>query len=118
MTILIAERDGLVGDAAHERLAAAGFQVIGPIVSGADAREIAAASRLNGAVCTLQLQDGRTDGLLEFLLLRDVPIIVTTGFDRSEYPACINRVTLLKKPYDLEDLASLAIRFFRSCRRE
>lgn len=113
MTLLIAERDWLVGDAAHERLTAAGFTVIGPISSGADAKKIAAESQLEGAVCTLQLDDGRSDGLLEFLLIRGVPVILTTGFDHSEYPACIASVTLLKKPYDLEDLGDLATRLFR-----
>lgn len=116
MRVFLAERDVPIGAVVFEHLTRAGFLITGPIENVTEATRLAQSEAWDGAVCGLNLIGGRTDRILENLLKRQVPVIMTTAVAPAAYPDCAAEMVILEKPYDLLELVDWAERHFLKAR--
>lgn len=113
MRVLVCEQDPLIGTAAVEALEAAGFDVVGPVDTLDAARGHALHEPLHGAICSLNLIGGSTGEIIDILLDRELPVIVTTAVSASGWPVRVAELTVFEKPYDVVELVMAAETLFR-----
>jgi DNA-binding NtrC family response regulator len=102
---LIAEDQALIAMALEATLEDAGIRVAGPFASSRNALAWMARQTPVLAIIDCKLQDGPCTALVNALLARDVPIIVTSGLPQGpETPRERDGLTWLEKPIDRADL--------------
>ncbi len=98
--ILVVEDEYYVARELHLGLVAAGASVIGPASSLDIALDlIKASSTIDAAVLDINLSGEMVFPAADLLLERGVPIIFSTGYDRSAIPARFNHVPRCEKPF-------------------
>ena len=104
--VLLIEDEPIIGYEIESALSDAGYRVIGPIRSLSSANSVVSQPGIAVAIVDLLLTDGASDALVEDLLARDIPVIVTSGL--SEQPSLTQRCAgWLVKPYDSQRLTKL-----------
>jgi CheY-like chemotaxis protein len=104
--ILIVEDDCVTAMDLAETLAAAGAQIIGPAGTIDSAFELLRRGpQLDIAVLDVELEGVDVFGVADELVKRDVPIVFTTGYERSEIPARFNRARHCEKPIGIAAIA-------------
>jgi DNA-binding response OmpR family regulator len=117
LRVLVAEDEALVSMLIEVELADAGFQVIGPFATCADASVWLASDTPDIALLDHALRDGPcTDVALE-LRRRGVPFIALTGANLDELPDAFRGAPYLEKPVGTVDLPKLLTRVIRSARQ-
>lgn len=97
--ILVVEDDYMIAFEVTELLSEAGAETLGPVSSLAEALAlIVAADRINAALLDVSLHGVKVWPLVDALLERNVPIVLTTGYDVSAIPQVYAVLPRCQKP--------------------
>ena len=107
--ILIVEDRAVVGAAISDALTDAGYRVVGPVGSTADALAAIADNRIDAALLDIHLGgDNRVFEVAEVLMALRVPFSFLSGVSRGLLPPKFSGRPFLEKPFQAaEVLASL-----------
>ncbi|MBW6400944.1 response regulator [Roseomonas sp. HJA6] len=108
--ILVVEDEALVAMLVEDALEDAGFGVIGPVRSVAQALEVLEAERPDAAVLDLNLAGENSVSVADALVALGIPFVVATGYGAAGLPAGHRGVPVLPKPYDPADLTAVLAR--------
>jgi len=98
--ILLVEDEYLVGEDLRYIIEQAGFQVIGPFDTSEAALGAMDSGTLDGAVLDVRLHDNSTSvAVARELLLRGLPFLVLTAYERQIVPPEMRKAPYLAKPY-------------------
>ena len=104
--ILVVEDEALVAMLVEDALLDAGFEVLGPARSVAEAMALLAAERPSAAVLDLNLGGETSLRVADELAARGIPFIVATGYGAAGLPPSHGKAPVLAKPYDPADLTA------------
>jgi CheY-like chemotaxis protein len=96
--ILIVEDSMLVAMEAEALLLECGCTIVGPAATVARGLAAVRETELDGALLDINLGDERVWPVAELLEQRQVPFLLTTGYDISEVPPRFRECPLLSKP--------------------
>jgi CheY-like chemotaxis protein len=102
--ILVVEDEALVAMLVEDALVDAGFAVLGPARSVAQALEMLTAETPDAAVLDLNLGGENSLSVADALAARGIPFLVATGYGAAGLPAHLRHIPVLPKPYDPADL--------------
>jgi CheY-like chemotaxis protein len=105
--ILVVEDEALVAMLVEDALQDAGFGLIGPARSVAQAIALLAAETPSAAVLDLNLAGESSATVADALAARGIPFVVTTGYGASGLPPGHRGVPVLPKPYDPAELTAV-----------
>lgn len=108
--VLVAEDEAVVSMMIEVELAEAGFQVIGPFATCADASAWLISDTPDIALLDHTLQDGPCTDVAVELRRRGIPFIALTGSDLDELPEVFRNAPYLEKPVGDFDLPKLIAR--------
>ncbi len=108
--ILVVEDEALVAMLVEDALEDAGFGVIGPVRSVAQALEALEMEAPDAAVLDLNLAGENSVAVADALVARGIPFVVATGYGAAGLPATHRQALVLPKPYDPADLTALLAR--------
>src|SRR5215475_11876090 len=97
--ILVIEDDPLLAMDVETCLVAAGYCVIGPVATTADAFRLIQRRRLDLVVLDLNLGSEMAFALPDFLAERQIPFIILTGHSPTMVPSGHKNRPFLQKPY-------------------
>ncbi len=106
LSVLVVEDEALIGLELEQSLSARGIVVIGPCATIAEALDRIAEHRPDAALLDLNLGGEMSFAVAEALLaLGGVRIVFCTGYDGDRpLPPGLTDVTVLRKPFDLEEV--------------
>jgi DNA-binding response OmpR family regulator len=102
--ILVVEDEALVAMLVEDALLDAGFTVVGPARTVAQALEMLKADPPDAAVLDLNLAGENSLSVAEALSARGIPFLVATGYGVAGLPQHLRHIPVLPKPYDPADL--------------
>jgi DNA-binding response OmpR family regulator len=102
--ILVVEDEALVAMLVEDALVDAGFTVLGPARTVAQALAMLKADPPDAAVLDLNLGGENSLSVAEALSARGIPFLVATGYGAAGLPAHLRHIPVLPKPYDPADL--------------
>lgn len=105
--ILVVEDEALVAMLIEDALQDAGFGLIGPARSVAQAIALIVAEAPAAAVLDLNLAGESSAAVADALAARGIPFVVTTGYGAAGLPPGHRDVPVLPKPYDPADLTTI-----------
>jgi CheY-like chemotaxis protein len=104
--ILIVEDDCITAMDLAETLSAAGAQVVGPAGTIGTALELLRRQQqLDIALLDVEVEGAHVFDVADELLKLEVPIVFTTGYERSEIPARFSSVRHCEKPISIAAIA-------------
>jgi CheY-like chemotaxis protein len=104
--LLIVEDNYLIASELTEALTGDGARVIGPTGSVRAALELIEASEhIDIALLDVRLRNETSFAVADALIARNVPIVFTTGYDKSSLPARFEHVSRCEKPATMTDIA-------------
>ena len=105
-SILIVEDDCVTAMDLAETLAEAGAQIVGPAGTVEGALELLSRRpRLDIALLDVEVEGSFVFDVADELVKREVPIIFTTGYERSEIPPRFHTVRHCEKPVGIAAIA-------------
>jgi CheY-like chemotaxis protein len=105
-SIFIVEDDCVTAMDLAETLSAAGAQVVGPAGTIANAFELLSRRpQLDIALLDIEVEGAFVFDLADELVKRAVPIVFTTGYERSEIPARFHGARHCEKPVGIAAIA-------------
>jgi PAS domain S-box-containing protein len=104
--ILVVEDEPLVGMEIADALTEAGFTVLGPVSSNADALALVAVSGCDGAVLDVNLGRETSEPLAIKFRAEGVPFITLTGYAPDQTPESYQHAPVLTKPILTEILVA------------
>lgn len=105
--VLLVEDEFLLALDLAQQLEAAGFEVIGPAATVAEARQALQNDGCNAAVLDVNLGRGETsEPIAHDLIGLGVPIVVVSGYARSQHPAVFQGYPMLVKPVRINTLVA------------
>lgn len=105
--ILVIEDEALVAMLVEDALIDAGFSVIGPARSVAEAMSLLAREEPAAVVLDLNLGGETSLSVADALVARGIPFVVATGYGAAGLPESHRHVPVLPKPYDPADLMAV-----------
>jgi CheY-like chemotaxis protein len=105
--ILVVEDEALVAMLVEDALEDAGFGIIGPVRSVAQALEVLETESPDAAVLDLNLAGENSVAVADALVARGIPFVVATGYGAAGLPASHRNALVLPKPYDPADLTAM-----------
>ncbi|TIQ36258.1 MAG: response regulator [Mesorhizobium sp.] len=111
LNILVVEDEFLVALELEEAVAQMGALVT-TVGSRAEALDVLANGRPDGAILDVQLGDGTSYDVADQLVALDVPFVFTTGFDRAILPPHLRDCPRLSKPFAPAHLQRLVTHVF------
>jgi len=108
--ILVVEDEALVAMLVEDALVEAGYEVIGPARSVAQAMKLLEGETPAAAVLDLNLAGETSTPVADALARRGVPFVVATGYGVAGVPAAHRAAPVLPKPYDPADLTATIAR--------
>lgn len=105
--ILVVEDEALVAMLVEDALLEAGFEVIGPARSVAQALDLLTGDAPSAAVLDLNLAGESSVAVADALSEAGIPFVVATGYGAAGLPASHKTVPVLPKPYDPADLTTI-----------
>jgi CheY-like chemotaxis protein len=107
--ILVVEDGDLVACAMAASLTDAGWIVIGPAATVAEAKQLIEEARFDGALLDANLPGEAVDEVAAILARRSVPFAFVTGCAREDLPAGFRSAPVLAKPFREKDLIATVI---------
>lgn len=107
MRVLVAEDQALVAMLAEDELVRAGFAIVGPFATCAEATGWLAADTPDLAVLDFELRDGPCTDVARELNRRGVPFVVLSGGRQEALPEPFRRAPWLAKPNSMEELPAI-----------
>lgn len=105
-SILIVEDDCITAMDLAETLSAAGAQIIGPAGTIRSALELLRPDpRVDIALLDIEVEGTFVFDVADELVKRDIPIVFTTGYERSELPARFRATRHCEKPIGIAAIA-------------
>ncbi len=108
--ILVVEDEALVAMLVEDALLDAGFSVIGPAATVAEALRCLAAQRPDAVVLDLNLAGETSAPVADALAARGIPYVIATGYGVAGLPPGHKQAIVLAKPYDPLELTALLTR--------
>lgn len=107
--VLLVEDEHIVAAALSRGLRVCGAEVVGPAATVANALAlIEATPAIDGALVDINLRGVQAYDVVDALIARRVPIVLTTGYETSVVPNRYRDVPVLQKPFDpAEAMAAL-----------
>jgi DNA-binding NtrC family response regulator len=106
MRVLLVEDSWQLGMALKSLLRSLDAEVDGPVATTKDAEHLISEHIPDAAVVDINLRQGeRSYGLIDGLIGRDVPVIVTSGY--SDLPMVPAKAHILEKPISEEKLIAI-----------
>jgi CheY-like chemotaxis protein len=107
--VLLVEDEHIVAAALSRGLRVCGAEVIGPAATVPNALAlIEATPAIDGALVDINLRGVKAYDVVDALIARRVPTVLTTGYETSVVPSRYRDVPVLQKPFDPADaLAAL-----------
>jgi DNA-binding response OmpR family regulator len=112
--ILVVEDEALVAMLVEDALNDAGFAVIGPAATVAEAMSLLEAERPDAVVLDLNLAGVTSTPIADLLAARRIPYVIATGYGASGLPPGHQDAMVLAKPYDPADLTAMLDRMCRA----
>ncbi|MQP66115.1 response regulator [Niveispirillum sp. SYP-B3756] len=106
--ILIVEDEFLIAIHAAEVMEGLGFSVVGPVATIEQALELMREGAFDGAILDVNLSGTLIFPVAEALAERDIPFILTSGYEATGLPDRWRDRPHLRKPVIERDLARLA----------
>ncbi len=97
--ILVIEDEFFVAAHIEHVLHDEGVEVVGPVGSLAEARQLARAEDLDGALLDVNIDGGRIDDVAEILAQRKVPFVFVTAYGRDSLPPGQRNAVVVDKPF-------------------
>jgi CheY-like chemotaxis protein len=91
----------------EDALLDAGFGVMGPAATVAEAMSLLAAARPDAVVLDLNLAGETSAPVADALVARGIPFVIATGYGAAGLPPGHHDATVLAKPYDPAELTSV-----------
>ncbi|WP_119458706.1 response regulator [Rhodospirillaceae bacterium SYSU D60014] len=113
LRILVVEDEYFVALEVKEIVRELGAEVVGPIGRLEPARDVARRETFDGAILDVKLDGEVIYPLADELLVRGVPLILTTGYDAASLPETYRRLPQLRKPLENQALQRMAESTFR-----
>lgn len=111
--ILVAEDESLIAMQLEDVLRDLGFDVVGPVSTVKDVVSCVEAEELGGALLDVNLRGEAVLGVLPRLKDRDLPFIITSGYDAASlFPPEFQDVPRVAKPFDEDELRRLCVKMF------
>jgi CheY-like chemotaxis protein len=102
--VLLVEDEYIVASALARGLRVYGAEVVGPAATVANALAlIEAHSTLDGALVDINLRGIPAYDVVDALISRRVPTVLTTGYESSVVPPRYRGLVVLQKPFDPRD---------------
>ncbi len=114
--ILVVEDEFLIAIHVADMMADLGFAVAGPVGNVDQALALTCEDHIDGAILDVNLSGQLVFPLAQALADRDIPFILTSGYDTSGLPVEWRNRPHLRKPVVESDLARLAVATFRGGR--
>lgn len=102
--ILVVEDEAIVGMLIEDTLSDAGFKVLGPAATVADAMALLDADRPAGAVLDINLGGETSTPVADRLAADGIPFLICSGYGASGVPPRHAARPVLAKPYDPGEL--------------
>ncbi|MFN6953190.1 MAG: response regulator [Acetobacteraceae bacterium] len=102
--ILVVEDEAMVAMLLEDTLNDAGFQVLGPAATVAEAMAVLDAERPAGAVLDINLGGETSAPVADRLAAEGVPFLICSGYGASGVPPAHAARPVLAKPYDPGEL--------------
>ncbi len=97
--ILVAEDDYMIAEEIAEMLSDAGAEALGPVPTVADAIRLAATKDcMDAALLDVNLRGETIWPVVDALLARGVPMVLTTGYDEDAIPRVYAHLPRCEKP--------------------
>lgn len=97
--ILVAEDEYMIAEEVESLLRNAGARMLGPVASVDEALALIAADDLiDAALLDVSLNGGKVWPLVDALLVRNVPVVLTTGYDFGAIPTPYATLPRCEKP--------------------
>lgn len=111
--ILVAEDESLIAMQLEDVLREIGFDVVGPVSTVKDVVSHVETEELGGALLDVNLRGEAVLGVLQSLKDRDLPFIITSGYDAASlFPPQFRDVPRVVKPFDEDELKRLCLKMF------
>lgn len=105
--ILVVEDEYHIAEEVSEALAEEGAEVLGPVATVPDALAIAEGEeRINAALLDVNLGGGMIWPVVDLLVGRNVPVVLTTGYDAGSLPERYAHLPRCEKPVALREITS------------
>lgn len=105
--ILVVEDDALIGIVLEDMLAELGYEVVGPILSVAEGLAAVAERAFDLALLDVNLGGADSSPIAEALQAKGVPYVLATGYAVEDLKGADRCRGVLRKPFDLDALASV-----------
>jgi len=116
-TVLVVEDNLLIAMDLVEVLEDAGCAVVGPCPRIADALEDIAGKSIDAALLDVNLfGDEKVFPLMDKLLAARVPCLIITGYSPDSVPARFQKIPMIEKPHQREEVVQMLRRLLRSKR--
>jgi DNA-binding response OmpR family regulator len=102
--ILVVEDEAMVAMLIEDTLSDAGFKVLGPAATVAEAMAVLDAERPAGAVLDLNLGGDSSGPVADRLAAEGIPFLICSGYGASGVPPAHTGRPVLPKPYDPGEL--------------
>lgn len=103
--ILVVEDEYMIAQEIADLLSDLGAETVGPVPSIGDAlRLIATEERIDGALLDVNVNSQAVWPVVDALLERGVPMVLTTGYDASAIPSAYSHLPRQEKPTTGSDL--------------
>lgn len=113
--IFVAEDEYLIASDISEALSLLGAEVIGPVPSVEEARELLAREeRIDAAVLDINLRGDMVFTVADSLTERGVPVVFATGYDAEALPHRFDNMRRLEKPLQVRALTDALEPLFAS----
>ena len=104
--ILVVEDEYIIAEAIVEVLSAAGAEALGPAPAVRNAMHlIATEDRIDGALLDVNLSNEAVWPVVDALISREVPMVLTTGYDAGLFPPMYSHLPRCEKPATGQHLA-------------
>jgi DNA-binding response OmpR family regulator len=111
--ILIVEDNFLIAQDLRDMMREAGCAICGPAPSSAIALALLRDEMPDGVLLDVGLRDTDASPVARELVVRGVPFLLVTAYERGQLPELLRERPCLSKPYTRETLLSLASRTFQ-----
>lgn len=111
--VLVVEDEALVAMLVEDALLDAGFSVIGPAATVAEALDLLGQDKPDAAVLDLNLAGETSVPVADALAQRGIPFVVATGYGAAGLPPEHPAAPVLAKPYDPTELVAVLTRLTR-----
>jgi DNA-binding NtrC family response regulator len=111
--ILVAEDESLIAMQLEDVLRELGFEVVGPVSTVQDVISSVEKDDIEGALLDVNLRGEAVLGVLPRLKDRNLPFIITSGYDAASlFPPEFRNVPRVVKPFDEDELKELCVKMF------